>query len=403
MYEFIDIGSQAFGENTGSFGELDVSGLHFECNENLFTREYDFLVPDAEEFSVNNIRRTQGQITEFGIDASGNVLADEVDFQYDGNGQISYYYNDLVLEETPNQVSSDVILIPSVGGNCLLNTILLTVDDMKSNYVVYTDSFIIAQTAYENAERYNDTTEMEAQSNLMSYYKQLYQTTASLVVDSILADTLTYDFDSLIVWVKNMDSYVSDIVAAGYYSHEGMHTEANSLLSGISTNRTLTSAQTADLARVQNIFNMLSAKHPDSLSSSDINTLSIYAQEYKQVSGGMAQSLLLSYDSLYIPLYHLDGTGITIRSDDESNISEMNQKMHVFPNPSDGNFTIHNYNHWVGNKGNPQLEIYNLSGQFIQSINLKNPNFTIDNNGVYIVRLYLDGQLQFTEKVMVQN
>jgi len=74
-----------------------------------------------------------------------------------------------------------------------------------------------------------------------------------------------------------------------------------------------------------------------------------------------------------------------------------NQSVNIFPNPSNGNFTIST------TPEIKQIQIYNSVGQLIQTKNtegLVNLNFNIEANGFYIINLITDKQ-SITKKLIV--
>ena len=176
---------------------------------------------------------------------------------------------------------------------------------------------------------------------------------------------------------------------------------ASQLLSDISTNRELTNAQVADLANLQSLYGILSARSVDSLTVQDLSTLSALARDHKYISAGMAKAILVDYDSLYAPIYHLDGSGITIRSF-EGSLEKEQDVLRFFPNPTDGTIFIQGIDVDEMSKHHYQFLLYDVTGQEIQSGILTQPDVEIENRGLFFLTILRDGERIHTEKIIVK-
>ncbi|MBK9983623.1 MAG: T9SS type A sorting domain-containing protein [Saprospiraceae bacterium] len=368
----ITIGDEAFGENA-QHDLKTLSGLAYECNENSHVTAFDFYVPDSrnERDIIRKLQCNNGfsQFLEAANTFSNYGDPDEGDFSNHGNfapmqvlveyHPVDYFYHVNNSSDKPDKYFGIQNLVEGLPNACLpndcLQPCLSSVDfsDEVDSFYTYWEDFNIALA--------NDD------QDGVAFHKCKADSSIDKVTRYLELDTANFIRDTLRAWYLRDSSISGDLLLAGDFFATGDYTEMDDVLDNIHDRFDLSRFDSFEIERIKYAYDILTARSINSLTSSDIDSLLVFAAS-PGYSTAIARGILaLSGDTILTPAYYIPGE-VDPRSNQNTksvNMAEASQLL-LFPNPTGDNISI-----FVEAKvQDPVLVVYDLNGMAISRINL---------------------------------
>jgi hypothetical protein len=161
-----------------------------------------------------------------------------------------------------------------------------------------------------------------------------------------------------------------------------------------------------DIARVGRIYDILSARSIYSLTSSDIDSLNLFAQEYG-ASYSLARSILPLLDTVFTPRYYVPGE-ITPRSSEFNKVAKSKiVEALVYPNPAFSSFFVEIPSDFPVMT---DFELIDLNGKTLIQSKLRHGINTIDfsenrivTSGFYFYRIFSEANMITSGKILLVN
>ena len=252
-YEGLDRSIQAEGTNASL--QIHKLGLTFQCNSNTSTINYDIWVT-GDNLDSAVVKKDQGTPiipagNKFSASGEASIVNEGLEINY-------YYYN--TSNEVPHN-SYGIAASPSSGINlCVpveceepcLST--FEIDSLKTAY----DNHLV-QFNYHNNSQSSDSA---------LYYHGLMQDHVYRIIYNGIADTIGFDMDTIMEWLRNNMTYGSDYWLAVVQAGLGEYNDALSTIQNIPSNYTLTDSQTEAIDSLLSILELLEYEEVFDLSDS---------------------------------------------------------------------------------------------------------------------------------------
>jgi len=323
-------------QNASQLPQDGVRGLYYDCNRNFDVVEKDFSVPNGgikvkqglEIFDPNT-----GQVVH---GAAGNRFSlTAVDFSNIG-APIEYFYNPLGQNQQPFTIEGNITLVPTfIENGCPVTyceppcRTQEEIASVKSDFYQQKEAYLAAKSSYTA----NPTDESARQ---MAYRQRMMDEDAYMVVIHELYDTLSFNADTLRIWVANLGSLEGDLWLAGERLSSGNAQAALSLLNGAINKYQLTGEEQTGIGNYQSILGLLNGKPFYELDASTLQSVKGYldADGYAE---GWAKSILTLYGEHFPAEYVKDGDRIEERfmeGEDSPNVVQQPEWIRVSPNPA---------------------------------------------------------------------
>ncbi len=395
----LSVGNEAFNRNAQEIPVERNVGLNYLCNYNSNVQEFDFTIP--VEGPYNFIRHEQGVLGQLTPVSSGNTFSRTGeegvgDFANEGERQIRYFQNPFADDEVLEEYTDPTITPSDIGAPQCEETVCMhpciATEDFSDEIGYYNSNM----EDYSNALSEDEFE--EAAYYLSSVHKNLSNITRFMEVD-----TTGFNRDSLRKWYRRHAGVTGELLLAGDYFDAGLTTLASNIIDSIAISYTLGDDQELDIARVGRVYDILSARSIYTLTSTDIDSLNLFAQEYG-ASYSLARSILPLLDTVFTPRYYVPGE-ITPRSSESGEItnSEMSHAI-VYPNPT---FSIFYVEIPVAYPLITNFELINLDGQkilhtkLVQGINKIELEGQLKvTSGIYLYRIFSEDNMMSSGKIL---
>ncbi|MEQ8702469.1 MAG: T9SS type A sorting domain-containing protein [Phaeodactylibacter sp.] len=298
----------SIGNQAGGICGSEVSGLLYECNINISSTEYDFLVCAAEPFAINTIKQEQ---VIFDINDENMTIATGNTFSNTGSATdrdfanygipLSAYSAAAGQAETPDEYSGIESLIPAEANTCpesycappckTTSEIAL----LKQSFYEERSEYDLAMEAYTLLSGSNDSTLLRQKLLAASRHKLQMDKSAQMVLLHSLYDTLHYSKDTVRTWMYNIGTFGAQLAIAFDYLGVGDTTSGWSVLNSIPGNTPLTAQQVSDLEGAKFVFELLSDQSLYTLPEEILVKLEEVAQTGEAFSRTLAGNILSWY------------------------------------------------------------------------------------------------------------
>ena len=345
-YDNLSYGNLANGYNASAYNPfLPERGLSYLCNINNNMSQYDFALPDNA--GLDFIRHSQGLESEADdgsivYDAAGNHFShNAVDFLNDGEGTVDYYYFAGDSEQVPLN-HSGIDLIETFDNTCPVTYCEPPCVDsdglegIKDNFYNSQSNELTAIIQIQVALDAGNTSLAMQHEREAAYYKQRMDRDAFMVVLHVLHDTLTFDPDTLDVWIENLDVLGMDLFFALKSQSEGKTGKAQASMQKALNRQGLSKSQNDDLADMSELLQVLENKSPYQLEKPDLKELKKLSEKDESFVGNIARNILTMYGHRFPVTYRLPerretNTPTTLLS---------TRNLMIYPNPNSGLFNI---------------------------------------------------------------
>lgn len=401
-YSNLTYGNLAQGDNRGG-GLTFGRGLFYFCNENISNQEIDIFVSDLSatgtEIAYNHGLPATDVTGETFYLASGNQFAStSADIvNAEGNLSFHYFYNPSSTGEIPDDVSGISEL--EAGANPCTEEYCeppcRTDDELEQEKADYYSSLARTETLeaeIEYAIQIGNFDIVSQKEKELDYYNKDKDQSAFMVVVHLLHDTLTFDPDSLSLWIGNLDVFGIDIQQALVHQANGNLLEAQSLL-GQASRKSQTSEQVYSMIDATNFIEALGKKSRFSLPASTVVELEGFTESQSLIAN-VSKNLLTYYGYHFPPSYKLpEIAGHGVFKESIGNLKD--SPIVLSPNPSSGQIDVF----W----SNPSTSVVQgrliirdiqgrIAGTFaIQSNDRKQLDLSSLSPGVYIYQFSAEG------------
>ena len=384
----IETANQAFGENADT-STIFPGGLRYFCNtfENTLSQGYDFHIPNTPALDLIHLFQTPGSSQGSNVSTGNHFAYTAQDFMNYGEGSLNYWYYPPGYNEEPrDSFSLNISDFEGDSNTCEVLYCALPciedITDIKEDFKNHFDDYEETLDNYLDALLSENLLKIDTARSRTLYYRRLSSRDAYTVLQHLMIDTLEYHTDSLITWMRHLNTYGTEVMIAGEYASTGDFESALDVLETVSARRDLSPAQSLDLEYLLDIYYLLEGKPLLSFSSPDRSFLRSIAYLNTGASSGVSRALLSSFGE-YIPLPYYQGEQINLRSSSQDTshtvFSRINQNaLKIYPNPTSGDVMIE----WDDKEFNcASLFIYNLFGVRVLDIKVgpKSP-FLLDTN-----------------------
>ncbi len=251
-------------------------------------------------------------------------------------------------------------------------------------------------------------TELEAN---IGYYTGEYQQYSDILKAYYMADTSEYATDSLIALLSNSDM-ISDIYELAFlYLNNNRESEADQLLENIPNTSLLKTEYETDCyfqtMKFFNICKMLKNVGFESLNTEELAWISNTSRDENAVYNGNAIAIRLKYEKDYQyhePVFYPEEE--EMRMAKRKPVLAIKESLSALPNPAN-EFTIISYNITDIHLNKAVIEVYDVMGRLLSSVNLNSLsgeqifNCTSYVSGQYLCKLINNGKLINTVKFNV--
>jgi hypothetical protein len=420
-FDGLDYANIANERNGDGFG-----GVVYLCNQMTNIKEYDFAViqiPNA--VTAPSIRTDQGEFDFLlnGFRATGNEFSDvgmggdDNHFRNDNlTPLIRYHYLD---EDTPSQQEPlDYLNLNKIEtqdeNTCEVTyclepcPVLADLNQMKTAFYQDKTDYLQAKSAYDAAILAADSPIAEQELLAMKIARMKMDKNSQIILRDIMTDTITYNPDTIITWLGNVERYETDLMLANYYMKLNQITEASAILNNASSKYNLLPSETSDLNLTISIYQLIQQNTLDGLNNIDLNTLKVIADDLSTpVSSSLAKSIVQHYGlKIYPPIYFLP-TNDENKRIGSGNKETIKYEINVQPNPADDyiEFT------WGELPTLPSIKLYNAVGKLMWEGDLSNEidyfhlNTDFLQSGIYFYQLYSNGKPTYIKagKLVIQK
>ncbi len=414
----------AGGKNADFMG--DISGLFYECNTNINTAEYDFIVTSVPGSSPDNIRNIQG-VYDY-IENSVSLPAGNK-FSYTGSAlyrdfrnvgssvsQLDYYYFNQNPQVPMNYFFIDITEVTE-NNPCPIEycdpPCHMPYDDNnlvsdQQDFLLYHQKYKIAIDGYGSALSSGNSAVAEQKLLDAGAARQERDRLAQNILGYMMKDTINYNRDSLRSWWSNLESLSADLTVVGDYVATNQWAEAVAILDAAPNKYSLMSEDLADLNISKGIYQMIYQKSLHGLDQNDLDNLIPIADGNYVHASGLARSIRELYKVEYYPPVYILPEGepnnrLIFEDDSESIIYELS----AYPNPANDYIVFI----WNDLPDIPNLKIYNSIGRTIWEgkISPENEQFILNIEafpaGVYYYQLYADNNITNAPvgKIIIQS
>jgi len=399
QYSNLSYGNISNGNNAQPVSTFFADrGLHYLCNTNANINQYDFAVVIDENTNtgINQIRRSQGIERVFNgaifYGAAGNRFSHiGTDFRNDGL-PVDYHYFAGDSEQVPLNFEGDFTIIQAAENTCpvtyceppCLDSYELT--GVKGNFYDSKFNELTAITQMQVALDAGNTTLAMQREREAAYYKQRMDKDAFMVVLHVLHDTLTFDPDTLDIWIENLDVLGMDLFFALKSQSEGKTAQAQATMQKALNRQGLSKSQNDDLADMPELLRVLENKSPYQLKKQDLKELKKLSEKDESFVGNIARNILTMYGHRFPVTYRLPERRETI----VPTTSLPTHHLMIYPNPNSGVFNVI----WTPDNTVQEsaiLHVMDVTGKIVKTTNI---NPTIQNQlnldaptGIYFYQL----------------
>ncbi len=414
-------GALAVGKN-GS----DMGGLLYLCNTfsnaaptiNLFD-------PYSIHVVSGSVRTDQGELDPDNdvFLPAGNIFSTLAFtfFNELSNPTVNYYYNQNVLEESPDFTE------PSFGAENLLGFPLnatgcvddtepcpnppcyesIPINQWKSDFFLKRNDW---QGRVNNLPYITDSLQSAAELDTIRFLRLEMNDLSSKLVQQYSLDTNGVEVDSIVAWLELAETYSTDMRLARHYFFTTDFTSFDALWAQIPIDYTLSDDRLNDYGELDSIYSLV-RPHLDSggsvfkMAQADLDSLSFWSEWCSQ-PGYLARSIL-RYNGTLVEVDCLNG-GVTNRSAPYGDIVVTNQlpPLEIYPNPADETITV---SLKMESKSSGTVEFYNLGGRLVLSKGYAKgaKEISIESYGIpagfYFVKIVSSGMVLQTGKVIIHH
>jgi hypothetical protein len=402
-YDGLSVGNEAFHRNAQEEKVRFNTGLNYICNTNSNVELFDFIVLLADQ-NNNFIRHQQTVLNQPTPVATGNTFSrtgdiDFGDFANFGEREIDYFQDNTEADEILEDFTDLTIEPLNIGFSlcepeyCLHPC--LEPEDLSSEIGRY----------YYHMEEYLDAVNEHEFEDAVVFLSAVHENLSD-ITRFMEFDTTGFNRDTLRKWYRRYGGVTGELLLAGDYFDAGLSTPAGNTIDSISIRHTLGSDQVLDIVRVGRIYDILSARTVYSLTSTDIDSLNVFAQAYG-ASYSLARSILPLIDTVYTPRYYIPGE-LTPRSTSEGNkIISAKTNIRVYPNPVFHSIFVDLPEEYTQPA---TFELFDVTGysaaQFQLNYGLNNLDLSqyIDlTSSVYLYRIYSMDKMLSSGKIIIIN
>ncbi len=231
---------------------------------------------------------------------------------------------------------------------------------------------------------------------------------AFMVVLHLLHDTISFNPDTLNIWLENLDNFGMDLTLALNHLIEGNTAAAHGFLQKAGQREDLTAAEMEDLQLMPLLFSILQGKSPYNLEEGDLTQLETLTDNEGSFTGNIAENILSSYGYHFPITYYLTvGNNAHRSAPIVIQNAEILKEVWVQPNPNDDIFSFV----WKPFKKNREtgiLQISDLSGRTVTTLEvIAFEQLLIDlkqhPSGVYFYQLNVEGDVPQVGKIIIHK
>jgi subtilase family protein/type IX secretion system substrate protein len=374
-------GNNAYNINSVPASSLLPRGLYYLCNTNLIDndRGFDFFVP---EDPPSAIRRLQNDFNQFGLPiATGNTFSRTTHPSLgDFNASLGQDY-DLIDYYCLNDAATSDVEIPY---NYFGIDQILYVDENTCT-VQYCIPPCITQNDLPGIKSTISTYETQLQTSIANqdtigavYYRNQLDDLIGDVAEFYHYDTVSYSEDSLMHWYRNMSSITGQLLVTGVLIDNSDYQNATSTLNAIGSSYQLTPGQVLGIDDLLTIYNLLSVSKADSLSASDMSTLTAIALKDTSLAAAHANAILDLNGIHHDPVYYIATSAprVAIRPAGNPVNQQIPGYVAIYPNPTSDVLYIS-----VSGMSSDKtyvFEMFDLQGRLITSLKLSSTVTQLD-------------------------
>jgi hypothetical protein len=403
-YFKVSIANLANGQNATNINSTNPKGLIYLCNTNQ--NIIDLITPATHDFAVTtgaNIYKDQRASAFAGIStAAGNQFSyadddSESDFQNKGTLNIKYYY-----VQQGNQRPLDY------SGQ----TITTIFQGVLNNDCEQTVCYPFCEPPYEQTrgkfnyhrQQWNDLRLQPISPSVTSdleYHRFEMEKAGNSVIRYMLSDTVSFNRDSFLLLLSNMEGYGTDRWLSKEYYRQGLINQGAQILNAAPAKYDLNTTEVTDLSNFKTILEVLAAQ-PSAYAMSSTAQQQILT--YVNAGGfaeGLARGIMGYYGFNFVPHYELpeeaDGREIYASPTTLNTVT-------IKPNPASNQVIFSRIPQGVSH-----LEIINLQGAIVKKMNLKEDQDSLSldvstlPNGMFFCLFYNESGMISNSKFVVQH
>lgn len=408
----------AQGQNAAAPDGSEDRGLHYLCNDNSEILNADFSVAIDENTNANRIRRSQG-LADYNVPgtifyiAAGNIFSYGSGFDILNEGEeIEYYFDQGSPDQVPLITVGAISNMQGPENTCSEDYCAppcKTEEELALEKERYYQSKSIAETIsgqWTFLQSSGNLNQMEQSRRRASFHRQQMDAAAYTIVQHLRYDTLTFNEDSLNVWLDHLDLFEADLGRALQSQLAGNTLMAGYYRSKAAARPALSNTQALDLEDMELLLEVLGNNAPYELEKGDLEILERLASRDLGWTPTIARNALELAGYHFPPSYLLpDAVGKRYLGQYIANASE-GVRLKAYPNPSTGTFQLI----WQPEDqkvSDAILVVRDLSGktvhtQLIQARQSREINLKHCPSGVYYYQLSVVGQEPMIGKLIIQ-
>jgi hypothetical protein len=408
----------AQGQNAAAPDGFQDRGLHYLCNDNDEILIADFSVAIDENTNANRIRRSQGEALplnpeEVDYKATGNIFSYGLGLDILNQGEeIEYYFDQGSPIQVPLLTTGAVSNIQAPGNICsedYCEPPCKTEEEIALEKERYYQSRSISETTmgqWTFLQSSGNLNQLEQSRRRASFHRQQMDTAAYTIVQHLHYDTLTFNEDSLNVWLDHLDVFEADLGKALQSQLLGNALMAGYYRSKAAARPALSNTQAQDLENMELLLDVMGNNSPYELEKGDMETLERIA------SRDLGWTPIIARNLLELAGYHFPPFYLLPEAVEKRNVGQYianasgGVMLKAYPNPSTGTFQLI----WQPEDqevSDAILVVRDLSGktvhtQLIQARQSQEINLKHCPSGVYYYQLSVAGQEPMIGKLIIQ-
>ncbi|MBL7825600.1 MAG: zinc-dependent metalloprotease [Saprospiraceae bacterium] len=410
-FNLMTVGNQAGGVNGGQMGEMQFSGLLYECNSNENALDGDFLVEDGQVRLVQG-EEVPGPNQTVKSTAAGNTFGGtEFGFRNDGV-ELTYYYGNGPNEDPGNQLYSSGInkidadnnnLTCGGGTNSCPNPPCpeFALSATKTSFFQNKQTWLSKIAAFPNI--LSPVQKVQEQSAISQLRLELDRA-GRTILHSYQLDTVSIKTDSILTWLEYLETYEADYHRARHHFFIGNFIAADNIFSTLPSKYGLTGERLATHNQVLEVFDILyphlsAGGIVGDLPQTILQDLKPYAVECNE-AGFLAGTVLERNGVDLFP----DCQAPENRSRKFSNPEVFNTEVSVFPNPTSYDINVVSKSSKLSS-----VQLFDVNGTSVffegtvdgsQSLSLNTEKVA---SGFYLLRLRLRDGSVIQTKIIIQH
>ena len=410
-YTRLHIGNLANQQNatvTNSQQEPLARGLFYECNAHINTElnnTINISIPNGQVRSMQGLEILKAS-TQAEYVAAGNQFSNSGGVGFANFGTpVQYFYDPSGAQSKPLGIQG-LLTVQEVNSNtCAINYCLppcLNADELSKLKLDFYSNSALATDFKTNM----GSNPSQNQLVTLAYYQRVLDEQAYAIALQHQSDSSSFQVDSLLVWIANMNSLEGDLWLSNQYLSMENHTKALDLLIAMPTKFKLSTAQQTDIRFFRDISNLLNGKNIYQLDAPTLQALKFYTTGPDGFAKGWARRLLTPYGWNFAPEYVKYGAGTLSNAEPEQPEPDPAPAIQVYPNPASDQVTFAFPSEIQ--TGKAMLRISDVNGRLIANSDLQISDSKINWNtgsiasGIYFYQLFTSSA-NFSGKIVIRH